>query len=104
LTRAHGDEVVKVCVGELLSIELPANPGGAGFSWSLDAGDLLELVDSGFVQTHEATGSGGMQRWTLRARAQGQSRVGLKYWRPWEGEKSVVDRVEYRVRIRPARK
>jgi len=93
---------VAVEVGDLLSVELEANPGGAGYSWSLEPplGALLEVVESQFVQTSGATGSGGIQRLTLRALAVGGARVQLKYWRPWEGEKSVIDRFEVNVDIR----
>lgn len=89
-------------VGDLLFIELAANPGGAGYSWLLEPqhGTLLELVESQFIQTSEATGSGGVQRLTLRALAVGRARVQLKYCRPWEEEKSVVDRFDVKVDIR----
>ena len=101
LTREQGDGAVAAKVGDLLSIELASNPGGAGYSWTLEPqhGALLELVESQFLKTSEATGSGGVQRLTLRALAAGDARVRLKYWRPWEGEKSVIDRFDVKVDI-----
>ena len=93
-----------VRVGSLLSIELPANPGGAGYAWALERqpGSQLELVDSSFIQSNAATGSGGVQRWTLRALAPGDTRLKLKYWRPWEGEASVIDRFDVALHVRAA--
>jgi inhibitor of cysteine peptidase len=43
-----------------------------------------------------------VKTWTLRARAPGRTRVGLKRWRHWEGDKSVVERFAVTLDIKPS--
>lgn len=40
--------------------------------------------------------------WTLRARASSRTRVGLKRWRHWEGDKLVVERFAITLQVKLA--
>ena len=101
MTQAHDGQTVPAKVGNVLSLELPSNPG-SGYGWSLNSLDntLLELIETRFLATRDVPGSGGLQVWAVRARAAGRARISLKHWRPWEGEPSVIARFAVEVDIR----
>lgn len=97
----HDGQLFAIEQGSLLLIELPSNPS-SGYSWSLAPLDdtHLVLVHSSYRGRGPAVGSGGTETWSVRAIAPGRSQIHLKRWRPWEGEKSVIERFAVSLDIR----
>lgn len=92
LSQADHGRVIAVGVGDQLLLHLPENPS-TGYRWTLDPVDaaILAVTETGFTGS-STVGGGGDARWQLRANAAGDVAVSLKRWRPFEGERSVVER------------
>jgi len=60
---------------------------------------LLEIREADAAYPSDAVGSAGRARWIVRASAHGTDRLRLKRWRPWEGDKSTVERFELTIRV-----
>jgi len=45
-------------------------------------------------------GSGGVHAWTVTAQAAGRASLSFKYWRPWAGDTSVIDRFTVTLDVR----
>ena len=93
VTKEQDGRVLAVRVGDSVSVRLLENPT-TGYAWTLESIDAT-LLEAGRPTYHgegAGLGSGGVKTWTLRARAPGRIRIGLKRWRHWEGDKSVVER------------
>jgi len=84
---------VSLAPGDAIALELPGNPA-AGYQWTLESpeGDTVSVAPSGFQPAGAGVGSGGVEGWTITARAGGTASLSFKNWRPWAGESSVVDR------------
>jgi inhibitor of cysteine peptidase len=93
LTKADDGRVVSLNAGDAITIELPGNPS-AGYQWALEgaADGALRVAPSGFQPAGTGVGGGGIERWVVTSRDPGQARLMFKYWRPWAGESSIVDR------------
>lgn len=102
VTKAQDGQVLDARVGDSISLSLPENPS-TGYTWAVESVDEAAL-DLGSPTDHRerpGVGSGGMKTWTLRARAPGRTRVEMKRWRHWEGDRSVVERFAVTVDIKP---
>jgi inhibitor of cysteine peptidase len=90
-------------VGESLLLQLPENPT-SGYRWAFARLDDTRLTvdDAAYRSDDPRPGTGGVATWTLRARAPGQPQVELKRWRPWEGDRSIVERFSITLDIKPA--
>lgn len=103
VTTAQNGRTVGVKVGDVIRLELPEN-ATTGYRWDLDSVDRARLeVESGGSRDYGSrVGSGGIATWALRARAPGRTVLGLKQWRHWEGERSVLQRFAITLDIEPA--
>jgi inhibitor of cysteine peptidase len=103
VTAGDNGRVVVVKLGDSVVVRLPENPT-TGYAWALDSIDskLLEAGAPAYRGAGAGLGTGGEKTWTLRARAAGRTRVELKRWRHWEGDKSIVERFALTLDIRPA--
>jgi inhibitor of cysteine peptidase len=102
LTEADNGKLVTLGPGESLQITLNENPS-TGFRWTLEGGtdEILELLNSNFVQaTGLGPGGGGQHVWRFRSKNTGDTRLVLKRWRSWEGDKSIVERLEFTIRVK----
>jgi len=86
--------------GDAISLVLPSNPT-SGYRWVSDDpdGDTMDVTSSGFQPSGPGVGTGGVETWTIHARAVGRARVSFRYWRPWAGESSVVERFAVTVAV-----
>lgn len=86
---------IDVDVGDTVSVRIPDNPT-TGYRWELGpiTDESLVLVDSGYEPTSSGVGGGGVATWTLHAATAGNVSITVKRWRPWQGEDSVIARVE----------
>ena len=102
LTQADNGKSVTIGLGESLQIALNENPS-TGFRWTLEGGDdeVLELLNSEYVQaTDVGIGGGGQHVWRFRAKNTGDARLALKRGRSWEGDASIVDHIEFTIRVK----
>ena len=103
VTEAQNGSTVAMAVGDVLEIHLPENPT-SGYRWALDEVDETRVAagSPSYRGEDDRPGSGGMATWTLRAKAPGTTRVTLKHWRHWEGDRSVVQRFAVTLHVKPA--
>ena len=87
-------------VGDSITLRLPENPA-TGYRWAFVSLDetKVTLEASRFERGSSGVGGGGEAEWTLRARSAGSTRITLKYWRPWEGDRSITERFEVSLQI-----
>jgi inhibitor of cysteine peptidase len=100
VTAAQHDTVVVARVGDVLAVRLADNPT-TGYRWELvppDAG-AVTLDAEGFEPSSAAVGSGGTATWRLRVAQAGRVDLHLKRWRPWEGDRSVIERFDVTVDV-----
>jgi inhibitor of cysteine peptidase len=94
LTQQDQGRTVNVHVGQSVVLSLPEN-ASTGYRWAIDHLDA-HLVKAGEPMadypSSGAVGSGGHLQWAFRIEAAGDTEIALKRWRPWEGERSVVER------------
>ena len=100
VSSVQDGHVLTARVGDSISLELPGNPT-TGYTWALRSVDekRLEVQDSGYVSAAPGVGSGGLETWKLKAREPGVAHIELTRWRPWEGEKSIVNRFSVTLNI-----
>ena len=96
--------MINVRAGQRFSIRLRSNPS-TGYAWMLDGAPDSNLV-SMVTNVFEApsgdglVGAGGHEIWTFKARKAGETRVTLRYARPWEkGADPQVVTNAWRIRI-----
>jgi inhibitor of cysteine peptidase len=81
---------------ETFNISLASNPS-TGYEWEIRECNysVLELADSHYgspkYPSPPPLGAGGWQNWTFRGIKDGKTTLKLVYWRPWEGEESIID-------------
>jgi inhibitor of cysteine peptidase len=102
LTEQDNGREVSLRSGQELAVSLSENRT-TGYRWDLEEADrnLLEVRQGEASYPSAAVGSGGRVQWTARAVAPGTGRLRFKRWRPWEGDKSAVERFELVVRVDP---
>lgn len=82
-------EDVSAEVGDVLTVILESNPT-TGFMWTLiDNSDEGVLQEAGYIFEADSTdppliGAGGVEVWTFKALARGESTISMEYRRPWE--------------------
>lgn len=94
LSKADNGRAIAVDRDGAITITLESN-ATTGYSWAVDSIDdqVVTLESDTYVApTNGMVGQGGTQEMTFRAMGTGESEVSLKYWRPWEGDASVVER------------
>ena len=98
--------------GETLQVVLSGN-AGTGYSWDLERHDPSRIEPLG-MESRQAPGpplpdgrslplAGGPQQTTFRFRMlrPGRSMLVLRYWRPWEGAGSIIERFRLQLVIVP---
>jgi len=100
LTGSDNGKTIQAHVGDEINIALDANPT-TGYGWSVEKSDgtLLTLKQSNFSASSSAVGSGGTQTLTFVAESAGTANLQLKYWRSFEGDKSIVRRFAVTIQI-----
>ena len=101
LTQADSGKSVDVGPDDLVIVQLAENPT-TGYRWAIDAldPDTIAVEGSSYaVPPGAGIGGGGGRTLTLKAVKPGTSRVQLKLWRDWEGDRSVIDRFDFTMRV-----
>jgi inhibitor of cysteine peptidase len=83
-------------INETFNISLESNPS-TGYEWLIQEYNysVLELADSHYgspeYPSPAPVGTGGWQNWTFRGLKDGKTTLTLVYWRPWEGNESIIN-------------
>ena len=79
--------------GDAITIDLPSTPAG-GYEWTLDDPNAsgVAVAPPVFRPAGDGVGGGGVQSWTVHVHATGRVPLSFRYWRPWAGDSSVIDR------------
>ena len=87
--------------GSLFSVALESNPT-TGYEWEVDFDSVyIQLVKEEYQPLDpELIGGRGTHAFIFLALDQGETKIRFRYWRPWEGEDSVVETKEFEVAIR----
>jgi inhibitor of cysteine peptidase len=98
LTRADHGRIVETPVGSVLTIRLPESPG-TGYRWTVETALGLDPIDDRF-ESVGGIGVSGTRELQFRAARVGLFDLRLKYWREWEGDRSVDQRFAVKIRVR----
>ena len=100
ISKVQDGQTIAAHVDDLIALELPSNPT-TGYKWAFASIDesLIVVESADYHAANTAIGSGGAERWMLRARFPGTTRIELKRLRPWEGDRSIVERFNVTLRI-----
>ena len=100
LTNSDNGKTIQVHVGDEIDIALNSSPG-TGYEWAVGKSDtkLLTFKQSNFSASNSSPGSGGTQTLTFVAKSAGTVNLQLKYWRHFEGDKSITQRFAVTIQI-----
>jgi inhibitor of cysteine peptidase len=102
LSSSDNGKTITVHVGDEVDIALDSNPT-TGFDWAIDKSNdsLLALKQSDYSASSNAIGSGGTRTFKFVAKSAGTVDLQLKYWRSFEGDKSIIRRYAVTIQIQP---
>jgi inhibitor of cysteine peptidase len=90
---------VEVSAGTAITVRLPENPG-TGYRWTVETAAGLEVAGDRFVEAGAGIGSAGTRELRFRVARVGSFDIRMKYWREWEGERSVDRRFSVKVVVK----
>ena len=97
-----GPEAAPVAVreGQTFALTLGSNPT-TGYIWQ-----LAEPLNEGIVRfisqeyrmdKTDRVGAGGLEIWTFKAVGSGETRINMKYVRPWEKDTTPADTAQFKI-------
>lgn len=93
LSKEDSGKTIQVAVGQVIRIELAANPS-TGFSWHLVelAKESLQVLEvrSEKLSAGKSRGATVLMRWLLKVIKPGRNRIVMAYYRAWEGVDKAV--------------
>ena len=101
LTSDDNGTTYRMEMDEEIVVELESNIT-TGYEWAIETLDetVVRSLGSDYIgPTNGAVGEGGTEEWSFLALKPGTTVLSLKYWRPWEGDASVVDRFELTLKV-----
>ena len=100
LTSPDNGKTIQVHAGDEIDIALDSSPD-TGYRWAIEKSDdtLLTLKQSNFSASNSSIGSSGTQTFTFVAKSVGTVNLQLKYWRSFEGDKSIIRRFAVTIQI-----
>jgi inhibitor of cysteine peptidase len=102
LTSDNSGTTYRMDIDEVIVVSLDSN-ATTGYEWAIDELDETVVTSLGstyIAPANGAVGQGGIEEWTFEALDSGITTLSLKYWRPWEGDASIVDRFELMLEVR----
>ena len=109
LTSADSGRSLAATPGDEIIVLLAENPT-TGYRWHAEVyGDAVALEADGYrppplpEPSQPVFGRGGQREFRFRVLAAGSTVLELKLWREWEGESSVLERVNVTVEASPGR-
>ena len=102
LSGSDSGKTVTVHIGDEIDIALDSNPT-TGFDWAIDKSNasLLTLKQMDYQASSNAIGSGGTDTFKFVAKSAGTVNLQLKYWRSFEGDRSITQRYAVIIQIQP---
>ena len=102
LTGSDNGKTITVHVGDEIDIALDSNPT-TGFDWAIDKSNdsLLTLKQTNYQALSNLIGSGGTDTFKFVAKSAGTVNLQLKYWRSFEGDRSISRRYAVTIQIQP---
>jgi predicted secreted protein len=86
-------------VGKTFTVSLESNPT-TGYSWTAEVdSEFLKVADDTYKSDSNLIGAGGVQTFEFEALKTGQTKITVKYMRPWENE--AINKYEITVTINP---
>jgi inhibitor of cysteine peptidase len=103
MTLTHADQGHSFTVqqGDEVVVRIASN-ATTGYEWAVAQIDSNVLTYQGSEYEAPSTnvvGAGGTQVLRFEATGTGTSPLALKYWRPWEGDASVVERYDVTITV-----
>lgn len=100
LTNSDNGKSIQVHVGDEIDIALNSSPD-TGYEWAVEKSDakLLTFKQSNFSASNSSPGSSGTQTLTFVAKSAGTVNLQLKYWRHFEGDKSITQQFSATIQI-----
>ena len=101
LTEADAKAPIAVRVGETVDLRLSENPS-TGYVWSVafDPPDAAALTGSQWTAKGGAMGAPGVRDLSIAIRQAGKLVIRAQNARPWEGEASVTQKLDFRLEAR----
>ncbi len=97
VTREHQGRAIEIAVGSILRVEVE-DVSATGYQWLMEPLDQSLLRDGGSELTlGTGVGGPGVRRFRLIAVRPGSTPIRLKLWRAWEGDSSILERLELTV-------
>ncbi len=102
LSGSDDGKTMTVHVGDEIDIALDSNPT-TGFDWTIDKSNdsLLTLKQMEYQASSNAIGSGGTDTFKFMAKSAGTVKHQFKYWRSFEGDRSIIHRYAVTIQIQP---
>lgn len=93
----------QMAVGDTLHIWLGENPT-TGYRWAVESVDeaVVQVDATDYRRSTTGVGGGGKRCFSVTAVGEGRTRLALRHWRAWEGEKSMTARFELEVVVERA--
>jgi len=82
-----------------ITVRLNENPT-TGYRWEVETAGGLEMVGDSFEKKGDAIGAAGVRVFQFRAPGTGSYKLGIRNWRDWEGESSIIDRFYATILVR----
>jgi inhibitor of cysteine peptidase len=100
LTGSDNGKTIQVHAGDEIDIALDSSPS-TGYGWAIQKSDetLLTLKQSNFSASNSLIGSSGTQTFIFVAKSAGTVNLQFKYWRSFEGDKSITRRFAVTIEI-----
>jgi len=103
VNKAFNGREIKVRADGLIRVDLE-ELGAAGYAWAIKDLDkeyfeIVSVQTEGAPPRGDVTGAPVVKTWLFRATKKGATELKFLYYRPWEGEKNVVDSFILKVRI-----
>ena len=102
LVESDNGRTVEIRLGESVCVTLREN-ATTGYRWAIDRYDeeCIEAVSTEPRYTPNVIGAVGEVAFTFQGKKIGTGEIALKYWRHWEGDRSVIARFRIRLHVRP---
>jgi predicted secreted protein len=100
IDKSHDGTTVAANVGDTLRLQLPDNAAG-GYRWNITSRDdrLLTMDEERNIHRSGEIGAGSIAEWTMTVRAPGKTKLEAIRWRPFEGERSIIDKIALAIEI-----
>jgi inhibitor of cysteine peptidase len=100
LSNSDNGKTITVHVGDEIDIALDSNPT-TGYDWTIEKSNnaLLTFKQMDYQASSNLVGSGGTDTFKFVAKSAGSVNLQLKYWRSFEGDRSIIHRYAVTIQV-----